>query len=145
VLRSRDEDCGAGPRATASSRATRTQAIARWPTPSYGAPNTAGLAGRTKGTGLYNALAARYVKEFEAKWVNAASPNEPLLGTPDIQSLADLANAVGVVKGMRRVTIGPRLLTVMTVTLVGPLMPLFLFRYPLAELAQKFFSKLVGL
>ena len=101
-------------------------------------------AGRTKGVGLYNALAARYVKEFEAKWVNAASPNEPLLGTPDIQSLADLANAVSVVKGMRWITIGPRLLTIMTIAVVGPLTPLLLFRYPVAELAQKFFSKLVG-
>ena len=101
-------------------------------------------AGRTKGVGLYNGLAARYVKEFEAKWLEGTPRNEPLLGTPDLQSLADLANAVSVVKGMRWVTIGPRLLTVMTVALVGPLMPLFLFRYPLAELAQKFFSKLVG-
>jgi uncharacterized membrane protein YfbV (UPF0208 family) len=101
-------------------------------------------AGRTKGVGLYNALAARYVNEFEAKWVDAASPNQPLLGTPDLQSLADLANAVSIVKGMRWITIGPRLLTFMTVALVGPLMPLFLFRYPLAELAQRFFSKLVG-
>ena len=101
-------------------------------------------AGRTKGVGLYNGLAARYVKEFEAKWLEGTPRNEPLLGTPDIQSLADLANAVGVVKGMRWITIGPRLLTIMTVALVGPLMPLLLFRYPLAELAQKFFSKLVG-
>jgi hypothetical protein len=101
-------------------------------------------AGRTKGVGLYNGLAARYVKEFEAKWLQSTSRDEGLLGTPDLQSLADLANAVSVVKGMRWVTIGPRLLTVMTVALVGPLMPLFLFRYPLAELAQKFFSKLVG-
>jgi hypothetical protein len=101
-------------------------------------------AGRTKGVGLYNRLAARYVSDFEAKWLEDSSGNEPLLGTPDLQSLADLANAVGVVKGMRWVTIGPRLLTIMTVALVGPLMPLFLFRYPLAELAQKFFSKLVG-
>jgi hypothetical protein len=101
-------------------------------------------AGRTKGVGLYNGLAARYVKEFEAKWLEASPRNEPVLGTPDIQSLADLANAVSVVKGMRWITIGPRLLTVMTVALVGPLLPLFLFRYPLAELAQKFFSRLVG-
>jgi len=100
-------------------------------------------AGRTKGVGLYNGLAARYVKEFEAKWLASTSHDE-LLGTPDLQSLADLANAVSVVKGMRWITIGPRLLTIMTVAVVGPLMPLFLFRYPLAELAQKFFSKLVG-
>jgi hypothetical protein len=101
-------------------------------------------AGRTKGVGLYNGLAARYVKEFEAKWLEGTPANEPVLGTPDLQSLADLANALSVVKGMRWITVGPRLLTIMTVALVGPLLPLFLFRYPLAELAQKFFSKLVG-
>jgi len=100
-------------------------------------------AGRTKGVGLYNGLAARYVKEFEAKWLESTSQDE-LLGTPDLQSLADLANAVSVAKGMRWITIGPRLLTIMTVAMVAPLAPLFLFRYPLAELAQKFFSKLVG-
>lgn len=102
-------------------------------------------AGRTKGVGLYNALAARYVKEFEAKWLEGTSQSEPLLGTPDLQSLADLANAVSVVKGMRWITAGPRLLTMMTIAVVVPLAPLLLFRYPLAELAQKLFSNLVGL
>ena len=101
-------------------------------------------AGRTRGVGLYNAMAARYVRAFEAKWIEGTPGNEPLLGTPDIQSLADLANAVSVVKGMRWITIGPRLLTIMAVAVVGPLFPLLLFRYPLAELAQKFFSTLVG-
>jgi hypothetical protein len=101
-------------------------------------------AGRTKGAGLYNGLAARYVKAFEAKWLEGTPPNEPLLGTADLQSLADLANAVSVVKGMRWITIGPRLLTIMTIAVVGPLTPLLLFRYPLAELVQKFFSRLVG-
>jgi hypothetical protein len=67
-----------------------------------------------------------------------------LLGSPDLQSLADLANAINLVKGMRWITIGPRLLTIMTVAVVAPLTPLLLFRYPVAELAQKFFSRLVG-
>src|SRR5262245_57940798 len=59
-------------------------------------------AARTKGVGLYTGLAARYVTEFEAKWTgDDVPPGEPLLGTADIQSLADLANAVKVVKGMR--------------------------------------------
>ena len=49
---------------------------------------------------------------------------EPLLGTSDIQSLADLANAVSVVKGMRWITIGPRLLTMMMIAAVAPLTPL---------------------
>ena len=101
-------------------------------------------AGRTKGVGLYNGLAARYVKEFEAKWLEGTPPDEPLVGTPDLQSLADLAHAISVVKGMRWVTVGPRLLTIMTIAVVVPLAPLLLFRYAVAELAQKFFSRLVG-
>jgi hypothetical protein len=102
-------------------------------------------AGRTKGVGLYMDLAARYVPEFEAKWTRPGIPaDQPLLGTADIQSLADLANAVNVVKGMRWITIGPRLLTIMTLAAAVPLAPLLLFRYPVAELAEKFFSSLIG-
>ena len=102
--------------------------------------------GRTKGVGKYNALAARYVTEFEAKWTDGGiPPTEPLIGTADLQSLADLANAVSVVKGMRWITVGPRLLTMMTIAAIVPLAPLLLFQYPLASLAQKFFSRLVGL
>jgi len=100
-------------------------------------------AARTKGVGLYAGLAARYVREFEAKWTGDSS--ERLLGTADIQSLADLANVVNVVKGMRWITVGPRLLTMMMIAAVAPLAPLLLFQYPLTELAQKFFSKLIGL
>src|SRR5262245_61921191 len=102
-------------------------------------------AGRTKGVALYMGLAARYVKAFEAKWVGDSIPPEAaLLGSPDLQSLADLGNSVSVVKGMRWITVGPRLLTMMTLAATVPLAPLLLFRYPIAELAQKFFSRLVG-
>jgi hypothetical protein len=103
-------------------------------------------ASRTKGVGLYMGLAASYVTEFEAKWTGGTVPaGEPLLGTPDLQSLADLANAVSVVKGMRWITVGPRLLTMIAVAAIVPLAPLLLFQYPLAELAGRIFSKLVGL
>jgi hypothetical protein len=103
-------------------------------------------AARTKGVGLYMSLAARYVKDFEARWTGETLPaSTPLLGTPDIQSLADLSNAVSVVKGMRWITVGPRLLTMMTMAAAVPLTPLLLFQYPLAELTQKFLARLVGL
>jgi hypothetical protein len=103
-------------------------------------------AGRTKGWGAYARLAARYVTEFEAKWTSGGYPaGESLLGTPDVQSLADLANAVSVVRSMRWVTIGPRLLTMMALAALLPLTPLLLFQYPLAELAEKLFKNLVGL
>jgi hypothetical protein len=103
-------------------------------------------AARTRGVGLYMDLAARYVTDFETRWTGESLPaDRPLLGTSDIQSLADLTNAVNVVRGMRWITVGPRLLTMMTMAAALPLAPLLLFQYPLAELAQKFFSRLVGL
>jgi len=104
------------------------------------------LAARTRGVGLYTGLAARYVTEFEAKWTGGNVPaGAQLLGTADIQSLADLANAVSIVKGMRWITVGPRLLTMMTMTAIVPLAPLLLFRYPIAALAEKFFARLFGI
>jgi len=69
----------------------------------------------------------------------------PLLGTSDIQSMADLDHTVKGVKEMRWITVGPRMLTMMTVAGIGPFLPLLLFKYPIADLAQKFSSKLIGL
>jgi hypothetical protein len=102
-------------------------------------------AGRTKGVGFYNALGARLVNEFEAKWLgDGAAPGAQLLGNADFSSFADLANSIAIAKSMRWITVGPRLLTMMTMAAVVPLMPLLFFRYPIAELAQKLVSRLVG-
>jgi hypothetical protein len=103
------------------------------------------LAGRTSGVGKYMKLASSYVSEFEAKWTDSGLPSsEPLLGNADFSALADLGTAISVVKDMRWITVGPRLLTTIAVAAIVPLAPLLLFRYPLAELAEKFFSRLVG-
>ena len=48
-------------------------------------------------------------------------------------------------KSMRWITASPRLLTAFALAAVAPLTPLLLFKYPLGELAQKFFSRLLGL
>jgi hypothetical protein len=86
------------------------------------------------------------VSEFEAKWTDGATPERaPLLGTPDIQSLADLSNAFSDVKQMRWITVGTRLLTMMAFAAIVPFAPLLLFEYPIGELAQKFLGKLIGL
>jgi hypothetical protein len=103
-------------------------------------------ASRTKGVGQYTSLAARYVTDFEAKWIAGADPGDaPLLGTADLQSMADLDRDFSVVRGMRWITVGPRLLTMMILTGIVPFLPLLLFQYPIAELAQKVLSKLIGL
>jgi len=103
-------------------------------------------AARTTGSGQYGRFAARYVSEFEAKWTDGALPvGTSLLGTADIQSLADLSNAFRDVNEMRWITVGPRLLTMMTLAAIVPFAPLLLFKYPIGELAQKFLSQLIGL
>src|SRR5215471_1611823 len=49
----------------------------------------------------YGTLAQKYVREFDSKWLRGGAPaGEPLLGSSDIQSLADLNNAVDVVRTM---------------------------------------------
>jgi hypothetical protein len=94
----------------------------------------------------YMVLAARYVNDFEKKWLNAAAvPGEPLLGTPDLQSLADLSNSVGIVRNMRWIPVSKRLVIASLVAALAPMLPLFLFKYPVAEIAKRLFSKLAGL
>jgi hypothetical protein len=94
----------------------------------------------------YNELASHYVNTFDQKWLGkGAAPTEPLLGTPDLQSLADLGTAVSRVQDMRWVPFSTRLLTSTVIATLLPVLPLILFKYPLRELSQKFFDNLMGL
>jgi hypothetical protein len=99
-----------------------------------------------KGLREYMVFAARYVNDFENKWLKGSpTPAEPLLGTPDLQSLADLGNSVDIIRNMRWVPVSTRLLVAVAVAGLLPMAPLFLFKYPIAELAQRLFNKLAGL
>jgi hypothetical protein len=103
-------------------------------------------ASRVKGMSDYSAFAERYVNEFDRKWLVAdPAPEEPLLGTADIQSLADLSNSVSIVRDMRLVPISPRMLMHLAVAALLPLLPLVLFKYPVGDLLAKFFERLSGL
>ena len=99
-----------------------------------------------KGLSDYMVFAARYVNDFEKKWLNASAiPADLLLGTPDLQSLADLSNSVGIVRNMRWVPVSPRLLITVVIAALLPMLPLLLFKYPIAELVQRVLNKLAGL
>jgi len=101
---------------------------------------------KVKGLSDYSAFAERYVNEFDRKWLGADSvPREPLLGTPDVQSLADLSSSVAIVGSMRIVPISPGLLKSLGVAALLPLLPLALLKYPLTELLTKFIGRLAGL
>jgi hypothetical protein len=101
---------------------------------------------RVKGLSDYMIFASGYVNGFDRKWVHAdAPPDEPVLGTSDIQSLADLGNSLNAVSGMRVLPFNVRLLAEFAVVALLPTLPLLLLKYSLAELAQKFFSRLSGM
>lgn len=94
---------------------------------------------RLKQTGLlqYGTLASRYTQQFESKWVASVSAaEEPLLGTADIQSLADLGNSYELVRKMRVVPI--ELSDFIAIALPGviPALPLAATVMPLSEILK---------
>ncbi|MGJ0509724.1 MAG: hypothetical protein ACR652_21895 [Methylocystis sp.] len=92
----------------------------------------------------YTTLSSLYVHAFEQKWIRREGPQEPLLGTPDLQSLADLANSFTVVRNMRLAPISLRLFVIIGGVALVPMAPLLLFDYPLVQLAQMLLRKLAG-
>jgi hypothetical protein len=86
----------------------------------------------------YGTLAERYVRDFEAKWLRGgASVDEPLVGSGDIQSLADLSNSFEVVRTMRIVPFTKEAILLVVAATVAPLAPLLLTMMPLEELLKK--------
>jgi len=75
----------------------------------------------------YGNLACRYVREFDHKWLRAASPpDEPLVGNADIQSLADLAGSFDVIKEMRLVPFDKTMVLQTAIVALLPVSPLLL-------------------
>lgn len=91
-------------------------------------------------TGLreYGALAQRYVRDFDAKWLRGGAPaDEPLVGSADIQSLADMGNSFEVVKTMRIVPVTKEVFLHLGIATLAPIAPLALTMMPLEDLLKK--------
>ncbi len=94
----------------------------------------------TKRTGNreYGTLAQRYVREFDAKWIRGEAPaDEPLVGSGDIQSLADLGNSFEIVRSMRLVPVTQDALIRLVAATLAPMVPLALTMMPLEELLKR--------
>jgi hypothetical protein len=100
---------------------------------------------RAKREGLieYGALASSYVMEFNQKWLGTTSSEEQLLGTSDLQSLADLGNSITVVREMRAVPFGRDDVARLLIATVAPFLPLLLTIMPLEELMTQVFKMLL--
>lgn len=89
----------------------------------------------------YGKLAQDYARAFDSKWLRGgADAGEPLLGSADIQSLADLGNSYGNVDGMRITLISRDALLIFAGTIVAPIVPLALTMMPIEELLSKLFG-----
>jgi hypothetical protein len=83
-------------------------------------------------------LAERYVRGFDTKWLRRGAPaDEALLGSGDIQSLADLGNSYQVIQDMHNSPVTRELMIVVAIATLLPVVPLLLTMMPLEELLKK--------
>ena len=87
----------------------------------------------------YGALANRYTRSFDRKWIRGEAPEEEaLIGSADIQSLADLGNSFQIIREMRPAPIDLWTTIVpMAVFAVVPFLPLALTVLPFDEIVIK--------
>lgn len=92
-------------------------------------------AAKRKGLADYGLVAQHYVDGFERKWVlGEHGPSEELLGSGDIQSLADLGNSYAMVRDMRAVPFGLDDISRLAAATAAPLLPLLLTIFSPEEL-----------
>ena len=95
-------------------------------------------AARRVGLREYGTLAQRYVQEFDVKWLRGGAPaGEPLVGSADIQSLADLGNSFEVVRSMSVVPFTRNTVLQLAVITLLPVTPLLLTMVSLEELVKR--------
>lgn len=85
----------------------------------------------------FGILSSEYVNRFRAKWIkHDTEKDEPLLGTPDVQSLADLGNSFKTVSDSRLFPVGKQTVARLLGALILPLLPLMLTMIPLKEVVN---------
>ena len=93
---------------------------------------------KRRGNREYGTLAERYVREFDAKWLRGGAPaDEALVGSGDIQSLADLGNSFEVVRTMRITPVTREALLRLVAATLAPLVPLALTMMSLEDLIKR--------
>ena len=91
---------------------------------------------KSRGRRDYGMLANRYAQEFDAKWIRSPIAGEPLLGAPDIQSLADMSNSYAVVQKMRLTPFSLETIVSLAVAVMAPLLLLTPTAVPLDKLVD---------
>jgi hypothetical protein len=90
----------------------------------------------------YTQLATEYVKRFDAKWIGNATTD--LLGTSDLQSLADLGNSFQVIVRTRMLVFAPRSVLDLVAAALVPMIPLALSFVTVEQILKRIITALVG-
>ena len=99
---------------------------------------------RRRGITEYGSIGQRYAREFRRKWIGGdQTTSEALLGSGDIQSLADLHNAYEVVDKIPMFPFSWRNLTLPTATVLLPVAPLLLTTFSVEELIDRLLGMLL--
>ncbi len=92
----------------------------------------------------YGSVASSYVREFREKWIAGQNPEgERLLGTGDIQSLADLGNSFEVVRETGVVPFGKEDVLFLAAMLAAPLLLLLPMVLPLREIVDRILAMIL--
>ncbi|MBL8899797.1 MAG: hypothetical protein JNM84_19355 [Planctomycetes bacterium] len=99
------------------------------------------LAAKRRGLREYGLLATDYLRDFERRWLRTQDHDgEPMLGSGDMQSLADLGNSYSVIRETRALPFGRDTILVLVFATVAPIAPLLLTMIPFEELLTRLFS-----
>jgi hypothetical protein len=92
----------------------------------------------------YGVLGMHYVDDFREKWMGArAGAGKALVGSADIQSLADLAVAHDRIQQMGVLPVDLRAVVRFALVVAAPFLPLALFVIPLNELVGRLVKQLL--
>lgn len=93
---------------------------------------------KRKGLLEYGVLATAYVQSFDQKWLRGDNEqNEPLLGTGDIQSLADLSTSIENIGNMKTFPFNLGIVKSLIVAAALPFLPLVATIIPLKDLLKQ--------
>ena len=96
------------------------------------------LAAQRRGLREYGAFTAEYMRAFDRRWLRAEDrDDQELLGSGDIQSLADIGNAFTVIREMKGIIVSRAMITQLAVATLLPFVPLVFTMFPLEQLLDQ--------
>lgn len=85
--------------------------------------------------GLYSKLVARYNRAFHTRWITGSETDDAaLLGSADIQSLADLGTSFDYIRSMKLLPFSARVIIQLAVATTLPCLPLLLLVFPIGRI-----------